>query len=458
MGDIIARALALRNRRRIDAVDTHTIYGVSWDKGENPNLVRTDAAVGMAANAGVDNQTVRNDFDDAGIYRDIIEVTDSLGNVFVRIPKLYIRKTDGAGYKTWQVSRHKHKGFYLPWCFWDFENHRELPWIDIGKHNASLGGGGKLESKPGTYPLISKTIVDFRDYARANNAGSLRGYQQMDIHVMDLLQTLFYIEFATLNSQAIMQGWTSGQYSDSHTAVVAEPNANRIIVSSANAALYRVGQAISIGTARGNMSVCYGRTITAIEDDDASNKAIVFDGDPVTIAEGNVVWNSGWKSGFSSGIAASSGSIGSNTDGKYPCCYRGIENPWGSVYEFVDGVNITDHQAWTCKDAAQYASNEFASPYEQLSYVNHDADGYPTEMGHDPARPFAEFPIAIQTSGISSSKYYSDYYYQAAGQRVALVGGSWGGGAGVGLSFWDLSDSSGDAGVNVGGRLVKKPL
>ena len=280
----------------------------------------------------------------------------------------------------------------------------------------------------------------------------------MDIHVVDLLQTLFYIEFATLNSQAIMQGWTSGQYSDSHTAVVAEPNANRIIVSSANAALYRVGQAISIGTARGNMSVCYGRTITAIEDDDASNKAIVFDGDPVAISAGNVVWNSGWKSGFSSGIAASSGSIGSNTDGKYPCCYRGIENPWGSVYEFVDGVNITDHQAWTCKDAAQYASNEFASPYEQLSYVNHDADGYPTEMGHDPARPFAEFPIAIQTSGISSSKYYSDYYHPAAGQRVALVGGDWSNGASAGLSCWDLHSSSGSAGVSIGGRLVKKPL
>jgi len=121
-------------------------------------------------------------------------------------------------------------------------------------------------------------------------------------------------------------------------------------------------------------------------------------------------------------------------------------------------VNITDHQAWTCKDAAQYASNVFASPYEQLSYVNHDADGYPTEMGHDPARPFAKFPIAIQTSGISSSKYYSDYYHQAAGQRVALVGGYWPNGAYAGLSFWNLAYSSGDALVRVGGRLARKPL
>jgi len=280
----------------------------------------------------------------------------------------------------------------------------------------------------------------------------------MDIHVVDLLQTLFYIEFATLHSQSIMAGYTSAAYSDSYVATVSESAASRVIVSNATASNFRVGQAVSIGTARGNTSVCYGRTVSAIEDYDAENKALALQGDPVDVTAGNIVWSSGWRSGFSSGITASSGSIGSNADGKYPCMYRGIENPWGSVYEFVDGVNITDHQAWTCKDAAQYASNVFAAPYEQLSYVNHDADGYPTKMGHDPARPFAEFPIAIQTSGISSSKYYSDYYYQAAGQRVALVGGHWFDGANAGLSYWNLSDSSGSAGVYFGGRLVKKPL
>ena len=57
----------------------------------------------MAAAAGVDSQTVSNDFDDAGIYREIIEVTDGLGTVYVRIPKFYIRKTDTVNSKTWQI-------------------------------------------------------------------------------------------------------------------------------------------------------------------------------------------------------------------------------------------------------------------------------------------------------------------------------------------------------------------
>ena len=433
------------------------VYGVAWDKGPDPTLTRINDSIGMIANVGVDNQVVQNDFDFAPIFGEMAEVEDNLGNVFIRIPKFYIKKTDGPNFKTWQVSKVRYAGFYLPWCFWDFENGEELPYIDVGKYNASLGAGDVLESKPDTYPLVNKTIVSFRNYARANNNGGLRGYQQMDIHVYDVLSTLFYIEFATLNSQAVMQGYTSGSYSDNHVAVVSEDTTNRIVVATDVADRYRVGQAISIGTARGNTSVFYGRTIMAIEDYDAANKALVFDGDPVTVTEGNVVWNSGWKSGFSSQIAASSGSIGSNTDGKYPCMYRGIENPWGSVYEFVDGVNITDWQAWVCRDAAQYASNVFAHPYEKLSYLNHDAHGYPTEMGHDPARPFAEFPIAIQTSEILS-QYYCDTYYQAAGQRVARVGGYWYSRLNAGLSCWNLADSSGYGHVSLGGRLVKKPL
>ncbi len=437
------------------------VLGVKWDKSEDPTLVRTDDAVGLIAQAGVDDQVVINDFDQMPIFGEMHDVVDHLGNEYVRIPKFYIRKVDEPGLKSWQISKTPRDGYYLPACFYDFELDTELDYIDVGKYNASLRWAptrSVLESKPGTYPLVKNTIVYFRNYARANNNGGLRGYQQMDIHVYDVLSTLFYVEFATLDSQAVMYGFANGAYSGSYTATISESNTNRVVVSNATAASFRVGQAVSIGILRGNISVFYGRTITAIEDYDGANKAIVFDGDPVDIAEGNVVWNSGWKSGFSSKIAASSGSIGSNTDGKYPCMYRGIENPWGSVYQWVDGVNINDHQAWVCRDAAQYASNVFAHPYEQLSYVNHSENGYPTEMGYDSAHPYAEFPTAIQTAGISSAKYYCDYYHQSAGQRVGRFGGFWSSGGYAGLSYWILDFPATYVNVNFGGRLVRKPI
>jgi len=435
-------------------VIVHDVYGVSWDKTASPILTRTDSALGLVANAGIGNGVVQNDFDNIPLFKAIHEVTDDLGNVFIRIPKFYIRKTDSAGLKTVQVCGTKRPGFYRPWCFWDFTNGKELPYIDVGKHKASLGVGNKLESKPDLYPLINKNIVDFRTYARNNNVDGAKGYQQLDTHVIDVLQTLFRVEFATLNSQAVMQGFTAGQYTATHLATVAEGNTNRIVLANAYADLYRVGQAISVGTSQGGNQIFYGRTITSIDVYDASNKAISFDGTPVNIAIGNMLYNTGWKNGFASGITATSGSLVTN-DGKYPCTYRGIESPLGDVWQFVDGYNINERQAWIAKNAADYASNVFASPYEQLGYVNGAVDGYPKEMGYDPNNQFAELPSVV---GGASTTYYSDYYYQATGQRIALFGGSWVYGASAGLSYWSLGNSSSYASVGVGGRLLKKPL
>lgn len=428
------------------------VYGVAWDKGASPTLTRINDSVGMVANVGVDGEVVQNDFDFVPIFGEMAEVEDNLGNVFIRIPKFYIKKTDGSNFKTWQVSKVRYAGFYLPWCFWDFEKGEELPYIDVGKYTASLSPDNKLQSIPDVPPLVSRNIVQFRDYAKANG----KGYQQLDVHVVDVIRTLMFIEFATLNIQSIMMGYVNGRYgAEADLAEVSESAANRIIINSTSADNYRVGQTISIGTSRYGANVCYGRVITAIETYDANNKAIYFDGEPVDIAVGNFLMNSGTVNGFSRGIASSSGSIGDSTSGKYPCVWRGIENLFGNIWQFVDGVNITDNQAWICKDADKYASNLFTDPYEPLSYINCDADGYAKEFGLDPINPFAEFATDI---GGGASTYYSDYYYQNTGQRVARFGGSWYAGSNAGLSYWYLGGASSAATVLFGGRLLKKPL
>lgn len=431
------------------------IYGVSWDGGESPTLTRTNSATGMVANAGVDSQVVQNDFDHAQIFGEFEEYTDSYGNVFENIPKFYIKKTAVSAARTWQVSKKRMDGAYLPSCFWDFTNKRELPYYSHAKFNASLSSDGtKLESKPNKFPLVNKNIVDFRGYAAANGTG----YQQLDAVEVDVLQTLFTIEFATLNSQSIMYGWAGGRYTATDLAVLTETNVNRIALPNSTAALYAVGQPIAIGTTQGGNQICYGRNITSIgTNDDAGtgNRYITFDGDPVNITAGNYLYNVGWKSGFSSDIAAKSGSIGSNSTGKFPCVYRGIENPWGSVWQFVDGINIIDNQAWVSNNPADYASNLFASPYKQLSYSNANTDGYISQMGYDSDNPFVQLPIGVAGA---YNKYYSDYCYQATGKRIARLGGYFGNGAYAGLSCWALSSASGAAYVDGGGRLVRKAL
>lgn len=436
------------------AAAVQEIYGVEWTKVSAPACTRIGAASNMTANVGADMAAAGNDFDSVYPWSGMVAATDTLGNVFVRIPKFYIRKTEGVALRRIEISRIKYPGFYLPACFYDFTNNVELPYFDYGKHLGSLNGS-VLASAPNVFPLHSKNIVEFRTYARANNASGRAGYQQLDVHAHDVLSALFTVEFATLNSQAILQGFTMGSYDATYVATAAETGATRIILATAKADTFRVGQTISIGTTLGGGQVATNRVITGITVVDASNKAIAFDGAAVNIAAGNIAYCVARKTGFASGIAATSGYIGAN-DGKYPCTYRGVESPWGDIWQFVDGVNINELQAWVALNAADYASNVFASPYAQLGYVDGNTSGYASALGHDSNYPFAEFPTSVAGGG--STTYYSDYYYQATGQRIARVGGYWNGGSYAGLRYWYLSHASSDAHVSFGGRLLRKPL
>ena len=447
------KMILLLGGNRINEVQTtyagEAVYGVSWDKTDTP-LTRINGSVGFTAEAGVDAGAATNDFDTAAIYSEFDTFTDDDSNEFIKIPAFYIRKTDTASKKTWQISKARMPGSYKPWCFYNFTTGTYNDFIYVGKYPAgtTLTGGTKLNSLPNEYPLINKNIVEFRTYAEANGTG----YQQLDIHVYDMLQVLFTVEFAKLDSQAIMTGWTAGNYAATEVLTADTSAANTIVVANTIGAKFAVGQPVGLGTAAGNTSVFYGRNITLIQVDTpgAGSTTITVDGAAFNASTGNVLWNCGWKSGFSSGISASSGSLAHNTNGKNPFMYRGIENLYGNVWQFVDGLNINARQAWFCKDADDYASNVFASPYEQIGYVNKDASGYVKYMGFDAANPMIELPVDV------SANFYKDYYYQSTAQYIAVVGGRWGLGGLAGLWYWYLLYSSANTYVFIGGRLCKK--
>lgn len=447
--------ILLPNKNQIDQLLQKGLcnktYGVDWNVSAK-TFTRTNDAADAAVNLGTDLNIVENDFDVSEIFGSITEVEDDYGNVFTKFPKTYLRKIVTPTRVINQASLQKKTNYYRPNIFWDFTNNKELDYVLIGKHIGSLSADGtRLESKPGKYPLISKNIVQMRALAQANGAG----YQQLDIHAVDFLQTLFTIEQATVDSQSKLFGYANGRYAATDVAIETEADTNRVILPNATAALYEVGQSISIGTSLGGNHIFYGRTIISIEVKDASNKSLIFSGEPVTITAGNIVYNSGYKTGFSSNIASSVGSINSNSSGKHPFVWHGIESLYGDVWQFVDGLNINDNQTWICKNAENYASNLFAVPYEELSYLNANTNNYVITMGYDPAHPYAQLPFTVGASGDSQ---YKDYCYQNTGQRIALVGGGWYDGSSAGLFYWRLSSSSANARLGIGGRLLKKAL
>jgi len=376
----------------------------------------------------------------------------SNGEVAVEIPKFYQpQRQPGDGYEYWGACE-------LPIAGWDLnprfvkKDGAELDKIYIGAYNTYynvadetrvLASDGVTEftltagmhSISGVYPEVSRGRTSFRILAKAT--GTSCGLY--DLPSFDVLATLFTIEFATLNSQSIMQGASSLPYTATHVPVIAETDANRVILANAFAAAYVLGCTIEIGTSLGGRQIANKRRVLTIEEYDASNKAITFDGAAVNTETTHIVYCTGWRSGETDSVAASSGSPVSNSTAKYPCVYRGIENPWGNVWQWVDGINISEYQSWVCSDPIDYVDDVFAFPYKKLAFVNANADGYAKAFGCDERYPWARLTSEI---GANTVTYYSDYYYRSTGSRALLVGGNWNNGANAGLWYFNANNAA----------------
>ena len=47
----------------------------------------------------------------------------------------------------------------------------------------------------------------------------------------------------------------------------------------------------------------------------------------------------------------------SGTDGATAVQYRHIENPWGNIHEWIDGVNFSDSTVYVCNDHSKFADD-----------------------------------------------------------------------------------------------------
>lgn len=107
------------------------------------------------------------------------------------------------------------------------------------------------------------------------------------------------------------------------------------------------------------------------------------------------------------------------TDGKTAVQYRGIENPWGNVSEFIDGINILTQVAFICTEPESYA-DDTNDNYKSCGFTTPDS-GFIKELGFSSVFPWALLPDI--SGGGSSTTYIPDFVYSGLGERVLNVGG-----------------------------------
>lgn len=160
------------------------------------------------------------------------------------------------------------------------------------------------------------------------------------------------------------------------------------------------------------------------------------------------------NTGHTDNVSTSSGSEISNTDGKHACKYRGIENPFGNVWKWCDGINFNNEKIYVCENPSEYAPDKYTSPYIYMG-------DRVMKNGHAKTiTPFVKNPLLGYTTAVggSNSTYYCDYYYQSTAGTVLVCGGTWSDDSYAGLWYWLGGTVSSDARASFGGRLCYKPL
>ena len=144
--------------------------------------------------------------------------------------------------------------------------------------------------------------------------------------------------------------------------------------------------------------------------------------------------------------------MGTGKDSAGNIQYRGIEDVWGNVFEWIDGFNGSGAISYLCTRPSKYADNTSTNYYQSITRCA--GNGYISAETSDSTHKEVKLPTAY--SG-SATTYYRDYAYCDSGWRVVSVGGNRAHGT-CGLWFFAPNDASTYANADIGSRLIHRLL
>ena len=417
------------------------VYGIRhYYNNSSPDLTRIGAAA-LHQELPVQSQMRRCVVDSTGAVKYYLSATDSTkkadgtaanltgadGQVMVEIPAHYRKCSlnSAQGYMDVEIS------------LYNFEGAIPVPRYLVGAYEASLDrdnnllssvvnktaafrGGNNNADWDGTYrsllglPATNVSLNDFRQYGR--NRGTGWGCYDWNAHLA--IYWLFAIEYATLNSQKAF---------------------------------------ISTLTAEGFHQGGLGDGISIF-----SNWATYNSYNPII------------PCGFTNSLGNNTGVVtftltpeqaeayGSEHSESVPS-YRGIENPFGHIWKWTDGVlgkgvNGEYQEIYVSRDPSQYASTLNDSYVDMGREAT--ANGYcKAILASDPSHPQEQRvygDIFDRDNSGSASTFFCDYHYHANANNIIYglrVGGGADGDAVDGLACLGVNGTPGDVVSVIGSRL-----
>lgn len=174
--------------------------------------------------------------------------------------------------------------------------------------------------------------------------------------------------------------------------------------------------------------------------------------------DGQTAVGQGWSSGNTeSNITGTTNSLGDRSgyvgevNGKASIRWRGIEDYFGNVWEFVNGFMISDIGYHFTNDVTKFLNMGAMETYAK-DLSSKVPNGYITDMEKIPSKEWMMIP---KSTGGSASTYWCDYFYShdPTEQNIALAGGPWSYGAYCGPACWNCDNVASVAASYFGARL-----
>jgi len=158
--------------------------------------------------------------------------------------------------------------------------------------------------------------------------------------------------------------------------------------------------------------------------------------------------------GIDANLATNGTGSGTGIDGETPIAYRGMENLWGNVRQFIDGYEAIDAEYRIIK---RDGSGTFRNPLQAADYEASAAapivvDGYIKNIVWEDL--LSLLFLGSDNTGNAAAYLYDQVWAHNAGQvNVLAVGGNWSDHTWAGIAFMNSFNVAADLSATQGGRL-----
>lgn len=387
---------------------------------------------------------------------DGLNLTGADGRVMVEIPRFYVKSERlSANIYCWWISPSARPGFVVHPAFVQ-RGGTERARIYVGAYDADFEYDGadaaynaaneKLHSRTGRQPYSGNSdciwSIPIDDLANEPNIGDqVSTPTEGGFFIVDYLKTAGAWGGGGPGDTAII--WLRKPGDATCGMVVAEVLTNNTQVNViGNTTAGPTGRSVTITHARtlsGNIGAGWGLfniwSLSAVqllfytEFAGADSQTLVGKG---IVDKASGTGFNGEVSGFDTidtNIGVNGTGAGTGTNGLTPIAYRGIENLWGNIWQFIDGYEAVDAEY---RIIDRDGSGTFANPiaggnYEaSLAVPLADAgnDGYISNIVYEDLLQYVFLAGAV--AGSSSTYLYDYWYSHRTGQtNILLAGGLW---------------------------------